>query len=160
MDRRSALAIALVAFVSLIGASAAAQSPPGKIPPPEGWVQIDAPGRLAAIKHPATLAHAEAARLQVSAEELPAWRADVIDRLGRAGLNLVDDPLPIDLAGTKAFRSTLSANILDRDFTLLIIEVHNGTQLLCITALLRPDDDNPVDRLEADVLAFAAAAAR
>jgi hypothetical protein len=129
-----------------------------RIPAPEGWIGLTpSTGRLAAIKHPATLGVAEAALVRVTSAETASYRAGLISLLEKAGARLTSKE-STGVGSSQGLKITMRQELDGRPFEIVIIEVEHTKGLIYVTAVLRPDDENSLESLEKGLMTFAAAA--
>ena len=129
-----------------------------RVPAPEGWIGTAASsGRLAAIKHPATLGAAEAVLVELSRAEVASYREGLVRRLENAGISVKSQD-STEIGGYPVLEIRMQSQLEGRSFEVLLLELPAARGALYVTAILRPDDENDLQSLEKGVLTFAAAA--
>lgn len=146
------LARTLAAFVVVaLSSTASAQSVP------EGWRSVDVPpGRVAAVVHPTSHARMEAWRVTIEDGQFDSLRGTFEARLKGEGF-VAAGTRDLKLGALAATLRLYTRGVLDREFTLLVVEVARSGELWQFTAIYRPAETLNREKQEADLQAWATA---
>lgn len=150
---RVSLMAVVVATAMLFSVTALTQLTPGDIP--EGWSSVEpAEGTLAALRHGDTLGRLEVIKLAISNDDFGEAQRDLAGRLASSGFNPVGRPEPVKLGAVEAQQRRFTTNMLEREFSLLLVEALHDGQLWQLTVIFRPTQDTNAEAIEGDAHAY------
>ena len=150
--RASLMAMVFLASL-LLGAPALAQLTPGDIP--DGWSSVEpAEGTIAALRHGDTLGRLEVVKLAISNEDFGQAQQDLTGRLTSEGFSPVGRPEPVKLGAVEAQQRRFTTTMLEREFSLLLVEALHDGQLWQLTVVFSPTQDTNAETIERDAHAY------
>ena len=123
---------------------------------PQGWRDYPpTEGRVAAARHDAARATMEAWSMSVPEAQLETFRSALKQRLEaeRFEPGAITE---LTLDGYPATVQKYEREVLERSFTLLVLEVYRRGELWQFTAMFRPGEELGSAQIESDLQAFAA----
>ena len=150
---RASLMATVVLASLLLCAAAVAQITPGDIP--DGWSSVEpAEHTIAALRHGDTLGRLEVIKLAISNEDFGEAQKDLTGRLASEGFSPVGRPEPVKLGTVEAQQRRFTTTMLEREFSLLLVEALHDGQLWQLTVIFSPTQDTNAEAIERDAHAY------